>query len=129
MEQSPASPVSPAPLTTIEEQEDQRILERAHEQARREKTSHEEFDIGRTTSMSPNAKKPEQILPKVTLESSHGSSHGANQGVNHTDADTATSNLTEKPNQLIESPESEVGSHNENQNRLEDYGFTRTVEI
>jgi hypothetical protein len=79
--------------------------------------------------MSPNAEKPEQIIPNVTLESSHGPSPGGSHSVNHTDADTAKSNLTEKPNQLIESPESEVGSHNENKNRLEDYGFTRTVEI
>jgi hypothetical protein len=64
-----------SPLTTIEEQEDRRTLEKAQKQLRRESLARgkkEEFDIGRTTSLSPDQEKPEQILPLVTVQGSGG---------------------------------------------------------
>lgn len=90
-EQSPV----PAPLTTIEEQEDQRIMEKAHEQLCKERLMHEEFDVGRTTTMSPTEEHPDQIVPNVTVESS-------NYDPSSMDTDTVTSSLTEQPKQLVE---------------------------
>lgn len=68
-----------APLTTIEEQEDRRIMERAREQTRKESESHgekEEMDVGRTTTLSPSDERPEQVLPSVTVASNEKQEHG-----------------------------------------------------
>jgi len=65
-----------SPLTTIEEQEDRRILERAQEQLLRERSSHgekEEMDVGRATTLSPDIEKPEQVLPNVTVQGNRDS--------------------------------------------------------
>ena len=69
-ETAPTSPVSP--LTTIEEQEDRRIMEKARTQTRKESLSHgdrDEIDIGRTTTLSPSDEMSEQVLPSVTVGS------------------------------------------------------------
>jgi Phosphatidylinositol-4-phosphate 5-Kinase len=68
-EQQPSSP-----LTTIEELEDRRFLERAQEQLRKESTSKrkskiDEVDVSRVNSLV-SKKKPEQIVPNVIVESS-----------------------------------------------------------
>jgi len=61
----------PSPLSTIEEQEDRRILERAREQTRKESVEgKEEKDVGRTTTLSPSDERPEQVIPNVTVQSS-----------------------------------------------------------
>ena len=85
-----------APLTTIEEQEDQRILEKAHKQARKESTSrsHEQYDVGRTTTLSPD--KPVQLLPTVTLEASDSAGDT-----------TIVSSITGQSGPLVESPKSD----------------------
>jgi len=60
-----------APLTTIEEQGDRRILEKANKQYRNEilmNGGKEEIDIGRTTTLTPSEEKPEQVLPNVTVQ-------------------------------------------------------------
>ena len=72
-----ASPVSP--LTTIEEQEDRRIMVKARTSTRKESSSHgekEELDVGRTTALSPNDEMPEQILPSVTVASNENERQG-----------------------------------------------------
>jgi hypothetical protein len=62
-----------SPLTTIEEQEDRRILERGQKQVRKEGAGHEdkeEFDVGRARTLSPDEERPDQVLPTVTLQRS-----------------------------------------------------------
>ena len=66
-DQQPASP-----LTTIEEHEDKRILEKAERQLRKERSLNgiqrsDDIDIARVKSLSPDG-KPEQILPIVIVE-------------------------------------------------------------
>jgi hypothetical protein len=56
--------------------------------------SHEEYDVGRTTTLSPN--KPVQILPTVTLEQS-----------NDTGDTTVVSSITGRVESLVESPKSD----------------------
>lgn len=66
-------------LSTIEEQEDRRIMEKARTQTRKEGESHgekEELDVGRTTTLSPSEERPEQVLPSVMVahnKQEHGS--------------------------------------------------------
>lgn len=83
-EQTPTSP-----LTTIEEREDQRLLERTAGQIRKESLSNvnEEMDVGRTTTLSPTCEKSEHVLPTVTMQENKDSMN---------DADTA---LTENENE------------------------------
>lgn len=62
-----------SPLTTIEEQEDRRIMEKAQKQLHKESTGHEEkeeYDVGRARALSPDEERPEQVLPTVTLQRS-----------------------------------------------------------
>jgi hypothetical protein len=61
--------IEPSPLSTIEEQEDRRILERAREQMRKESVGKEK-DVGRTTSLSPTGARSEQVIPSVTVQPS-----------------------------------------------------------
>lgn len=56
--------------------------------------SHEEYDVGRTTTLSPD--KPSQILPTVTLEQS--------SDVGDT---TVVSNITGRVESLVKSPKSD----------------------
>jgi hypothetical protein len=66
-------PQPTSPLTTIEEQEDRRTLERGLEQLQKQRSSHgekEEIDVGRATTLIPDVEKPEQVLPNVTLQES-----------------------------------------------------------
>ena len=63
--------LEPSALSTIEEQEDRRILERAREQLRKESMGREEMDVGRRTSLSPTTARPEQIIPSVTVQPSN----------------------------------------------------------
>lgn len=63
---------SSTPLTTIEEQEDRRILEKAQHQVRKESLSkgekEKEIDVGRTTTtLTPSEENVEQVLPNVTV--------------------------------------------------------------
>lgn len=67
-----------SPLTTIEEQEDRRILEKARKSTRKESSSHgerEELDVGRTIALSPSDEMPEQVLPSVTVASNEKETH------------------------------------------------------
>ena len=69
-----------APLSTIEEQEDRRIMERAQKQTRKESESHgekEEMNVGRTTALSPSHERPEQVLPSVTVANNEKQEHGS----------------------------------------------------
>jgi len=90
-------------------------MKKAHEQLRQERLTHEEFDVGRTTTMSPSGEQPEQIVPNVTVESS-------NYDPSSMDTDTITSSLTGQPKQLVESP----GAVNE---MHEDGDFFRSVKV
>jgi len=69
-----------APLSTIEEQEDRRVMERAQKQTRKESESHgekEEMDVGRTTTLSSSDERPEQVLPCVTVAKNEKQEYGS----------------------------------------------------
>lgn len=94
------------PLTTIEEQEDRRIMENAQNQLRKESLSHgekEEIDVGRTMTLSPDSERPEQVLPNVTVQ-------GSNDGSSDSER-TATMEMNERgfigfmDRKIVESPE------------------------
>ena len=103
MEDQP-QPISP--LTTIEEQEDRRILDRAQEQLQKEQSSHgekDEMDVGRATTLSPDIEKPEQVLPNVTVQESRDSRN---------DTDSTVTGAVDRhvlPNKdIVESPKEEI---------------------
>jgi hypothetical protein len=101
-----------SPLTTIEEQEDRRIIENAHQQLRKESLSHgekEEIDVGRTTTLSPSEENPEQLLPNVTVRGTRsqngGIVHGSRNSMN--DIDTAIERIITNE-EIVSSPTQEV---------------------
>jgi len=105
-EQQPASP-----LTTIEEQEDRRILERAHQQSHRENLPNiqkEQIDVGRSTVLTPDGEKPEQVLPKaIVRDRKEGSDLTLTEGV----MVNGHKNFAEQ--RLVASPKQEIslGTH------------------
>lgn len=104
-----------SPLTTIEEQEDRRIMENAQQQLRKESLSHgekEEIDVGRTTTMSPSEENPEQLLPNVTVRGTRSQNSGIMHGSRNSmsDIDTAIEEnegiITNR--EIVSSPTQEV---------------------
>jgi hypothetical protein len=95
-----------SPLTTIEEQEDRRILERAQEQLERERSSHgekEEMDVGRNTTLTPDIENPEQVLPTVTVQGSRDSRNDTESTVTE-DVDRhvlATKDIVDSPTEEV----------------------------
>jgi hypothetical protein len=79
-EKSEETSVVVVALSTIEEQEDRRIMEKARTQTRKERESHgekEEMDVGRTTTLSPSEERPEQVLPSVMVAHNKKQEHGS----------------------------------------------------
>src|SRR5271170_197080 len=100
-------PQPTSPLTTIEEQEDRRILERAQEQLLRERSSHgekEEMDVGRATTLSPDIEKPEQVLPNVIVQESR---HRRNNDTESTVTEDVDAHVLGSKD-IVESPTKEV---------------------
>jgi len=100
-------PQPTSPLTTIEEQEDRRILERGLEQLQKQQSSHgekDEMDVGRATTLSPDIEKPEQVLPNVTVQGSRDSRNNDTESTVTEEVDTHV--LRNKD--IMESPTKEV---------------------
>jgi hypothetical protein len=96
-----------SPLTTIEEQEDRRILERGQEQLQKERSSHgekEEMDVGRATTLSPDIEKPEQVLPNVLVQ---GSKHTRNNDTESTVTEDVDAHVLSNKD-IVESPSKEA---------------------
>jgi hypothetical protein len=106
--QEKAEEIRPSsPLTTIEEQEDRRILDRAQKQLRKGSAGHEEkeeFDVGRARTLSPDEERPEQVLPTVTLHKSGG--HSTDDSVRTVTESENGVGFTGKP--MVRSPVQEV---------------------
>jgi len=105
-EEQPASP-----LTTIEEQEDRRILERAHQQLRKENLSNgekEEVDVGRSSSLTPDREKPEQVLPNVIVRDSRDSEQKEGSDSTLTDGVMVNGHKKFAEKRLVESPTQEI---------------------
>jgi len=104
-----------SPLTTIEEQEDRRIIENAQQQLRKESLSHgekEEIDVGRTTTLSPSEEKPEQLLPNVTVRATRsqngGIVHGSSGSMNDIDTVIEENERIITNEEIVSSPTEEV---------------------
>jgi hypothetical protein len=101
-----------SPLTTIEEQEDRRIIENAQQQLRKENLSHgekEEIDVGRTTTLSPSEENPEQLLPNVTVRGTRSQNGGIVRGSKNSmkDIDTAIESIITNE-EIVSSPTQEA---------------------
>ena len=107
--EEPQQPSSP--LTTIEEREDRRILDRAYRQLRKENRSNgekPEVDVGRSTSVSPDREKPEQVLPVVTMRNSRDNDkpEGSDSTLIEYGLPTGHTKLARR--ELVKSPEQET---------------------
>jgi hypothetical protein len=115
-----------SPLTTIEEQEDRRIIENAQQQLRKENLSHgekEEIDVGRTTTLSPSEENPEQLLPNVIVRGTRSQNGGIVRGSKNSmkDIDTAIESIITNE-EIVSSPtqEAALGSEEKAMQQQED---------